>query len=414
MAALLTGSCDSFSDLSDTPPIAPLSVGVTLSFNVADVTEYRDLRLTLDNFEEDLHYEHQVTGTHVQVDDILPGIYTVNLIGTALDASGNEYYVNGNLQNKALFEAGTTLQLEVKGLKVSPLVFKEIYYACSKTPLNKSYIKEQYYELYNNSSSVLYLDGIHFADVEPQIAKSSSVAAWPEEDGDDYVYGVRVWKIPGNGTDYPLQPGESCIIAQYAANHQLEIYNPNSPVDATTAEFEFYMGDTAYPNSAAPDMDHVFYQGSADIGRVKQYLTTVFGPALVVFRVPEGESWDPVGDPNMSTRNLATTKATRFAKIPVRYVLDAVESAENEANGVYKRLPGVLDAGFTYVGGTYNGKGIYRKISLDENGQPIRRENGAYIYQDTNNSTDDFVSGITPEFRRNEAQMPSWNHTLNP
>ena len=30
---------------------------------------------------------------------------------------------------------------------------------------------------------------------------------------------LPVWQLPGNGTYYPLKPGESFIITQEAANH---------------------------------------------------------------------------------------------------------------------------------------------------------------------------------------------------
>ena len=42
-------------------------------------------------------------------------------------------------------------------------------------------------------------------------------------------------------------------------------------------------------------------------------------------------------------------------------------------------------------------RGIARKLSTDEEGNPIiREETGTYIYQDTNNSTDDFERGVVP------------------
>lgn len=408
----LTG-CEAFNDLDGAQEIAPISVDVDLDFSIDNLAELKDLKLKFDNYDEDLHYEKSIEGNQIEMSGILPGIYTINVNGTALDNEGNEYFVNGSMVNKAIFEEGTSLKLDVKGLKISPLVFKEIYYACSRTPLNKPYIYEQFYEVYNNSSKVLYLDGIHFANLYPD-KSSTSLPLWPEEDGNDYIYALRVWKFPGNGQEYPLQPGESCVIAQFAINHQLDMYNPSCPVNHSSADFEFYMDNVNYPNQAAPDMEHVFYDGKAEKGRLKQYLTTVFGGAYVAFQVPEGEVWDPVNDPKMQTRDLSTTKATLYAKIPMRYVLDAVEAIDNESKMNSKRLPGVLDAGITWVGATYNGLGISRKLSLDENGLPLQRENGAYIYQDTNNSTDDFERGIVPVLRRNNAGMPAWNHTLNP
>ena len=408
---LILSACNSFNDLEGVKEIAPISVDVALDFNTDQVTEIKGLTIKFDNYDEDLHYEKPVSGHQVEMNDILPGIYTVNVSGTGIDADGNEYYLNGSVVNQAIFQEGSLLSLTIKGLKISPLVFKEIYYACSRTPLNKPYIYEQFYEVYNNSSSMLYLDGIHFANLYPD-KSSTNLPLWPEEDGDNYVYALRVWKFPGNGTDYPLQPGESCVIAQFAVNHQLEIYNPASPVDNSSADFEFYMDNTNYTNAPAPDMEHIFYNGKAEKGTLKQYLTTVFGGAYVAFQIPEGETWDPVNDPNMQTRDLSTTKATLYAKIPIRYVLDAVEAIDNESKTNSKRLPSVLDASITWVGATYNGLGVCRKPSLDDNGNPIQRENGAYIYQDTNNSADDFERGVTPVLRRNNAGMPEWNHTL--
>ena len=408
---LTLSACNSFNDLEGVKEIAPISVDVALDFNTDQVTEIKNLTVKFDNYDEDLHYEKPVSGHQVEMNDILPGIYTVNVSGTGIDADGNEYYLNGSVVNHAIFQEGSLLSLTIKGLKISPLVFKEIYYACSRTPLNKPYIYEQFYEVYNNSSSMLYLDGIHFANLYPD-KSSTNLPLWPEEDGDNYVYALRVWKFPGNGTDYPLQPRESCVIAQFAVNHQLEIYNPASPVDNSSADFEFYMDNTNYTNAPAPDMEHIFYNGKAEKGTLKQYLTIVFGGAYVAFQIPEGETWDPVNDPNMQTRDLSTTKATLYAKIPIRYVLDAVEAIDNESKTNSKRLPSVLDAGITWVGATYNGLGVCRKPSLDDNGNPIQRENGAYIYQDTNNSADDFERGVTPVLRRNNAGMPEWNHTL--
>lgn len=406
----LTG-CDAYKDLKDAEKITSISVHVSLDFNIENLAEVKDLKLKFDNYDEDLHYEKTVNDNQIEMEGIMPGIYTINVSGTAFDNENNEYLVNGSAVNKPIFQSGNILNLDVKGQEISPLIFKEIYYACSKTPLNKSYIYDQYYEVYNNSSRELYLDGIYFANLYPNRA-STTLPLWPEEDKNDYVYAIRVWKFPGNGEDYPLQPGESCIIATFAVNHQQESYNPNSPIDISSADFEFYMDNVSYPNQPAPDMEHIFYEGKAEKGKLKQYTTSVYGGAYVVFQVPEDETWDPVNDPKMSTRDLSTNKATLYAKIPIRYVLDAVETVDNESKMNAKRLPGILDAGITWVGKDYNGLSVTRKISLDEHGLPIQRENGAYVYQDTNNSTNDFERGVVPVLRRNNAQMPEWNHTV--
>lgn len=410
-ALALVTACNTFDEIADAEDIAPIGVKVDLEMAIEDLATVEKLTMKFDNYEDDLHYVKEVTGNSIEIDSIVPGIYTVSVSGLATGISGTEYMVNGSLVNKALFTEGQQLNLSVKGLKVSPLIFKEIYYSCIKTPKGGSYLWDQFYEIYNNSASTIYLDGLYFADLYPSGA-TTTLPVWP--DAENYVYGIHVWRVPGSGTDYPLQPGESCIFASAAINHQLEAWNPNSPIDATSAEFEFFTENIKLPDAEATNMEHIFYKGKKDVGGTTyQYLTAVKGGAFAIFQVPEGEEWDPVGDDSMKSIDLSKPSSTTYyAMIPNRYILDAVECVDNEAKVSAKRIPGVLDAGCTWVDNSYNGLGVYRKQSLDESGNPIQRENGAYIYQDTNNSTDDFERKATPMFRRFGAKMPSWNHTL--
>lgn len=371
---LLVSSCDSFRDVKGVEDVASMSVAVNIQLDVENLAEIKDLTLKFDNYDEDLHLSQKCAVGKVEMDGVIPGIYTITVSGTVLNADGDEFYVNGNLVNKALFGNVNEVDVMAQGLKVSPLVFKEIYYAGSRSETGGVYFRDQFYEIYNNSSSVLYLDGLYIANLTP--SKSTlTLPVWPKEDGDNYAYAERVWKFPGNGTDYPLEPGESCVISQFAANHQLPQYNPLSPIDGSTSEFEFNMNNANFPDQPAYDMVHVFYDGKAEMGTVPQYLTSVFGPAMVLFQVPQGETWDPVNDASMKTTDLSKPNSdTYYAKIPVKYVLDAVECIDNESKVNAKRMPAVLDAGITYVGATYCGLGVARKLSLDENGEPIRRE----------------------------------------
>lgn len=411
-STLLTG-CDSFKDISGAAEVAPITVSVDLDITVENIATLKDLTVKFDNYSEDLHYVKEVTGNKVDMDGIIPGIYSITASGMATDELNNEYYINGSSVNEALFTNGSKLNITVQGLKVSPLIFKEIYYCGSRPAAGGVYFRDQFYEIYNNSPEVLYLDGIHFANLTPSIA-TTTLPKWPDEDGNNYAYAERVWKFPGNGTDYPLAPGESCVISQFAANHQLDIYNPQSPIDGSSSEFEFNMNNPNFPDQPAYDMQHVFYNGKAEMGTIPQYLTSVFGGAYVIFRVNEGDTWDPVNDANMKTTDLNKPNSqTYYAKIPIEYILDAVEAINNESMMNAKRIPGVIDAGITWVGETYCGLGVTRKLSTDEAGNPIvREETGTYMYQDTNNSTDDFERGVVPVLRRNGAKMPSWNHTL--
>ena len=432
IASFSLGSCtNAFNELENVKEITPVEVNVSLnidanSFADSDLAELNNLTFKFDNYEEDLHYVVKIENANdflgkaraasqsVTFDQILPGIYTVTISGVGIDEEGNEYYLSGSMVNYAFYGDTENLNIKLQGLKVSPLVFKEIYFCGSRPAKGGTYFRDQFYEIYNNSSSVQYLDGVYITNLTPG-KSTTTLPIWPEEDGDNYAYGERVWKFPGNGTDYPLQPGESVVISQFAANHQLEQYNPQGPVDGSSSEFEFNMNNPNFPDQPAYDMLHVFYNAKAEMGTVPQYLTSVFGPAMAIFRVPEGETWDPVNDASMKTTDLSKPNSkTYYAKIPIKYVLDAVEAIDNESKANAKRIPGVLDAGMTWVGATYCSKSVARKLSVDGDGNPIiREETGTYIYQDTNNSTDDFERGLDPDRRRNGATVPSWNHTLN-
>lgn len=419
LVAIVATSCTkAFDNLSDATEVEPISMTFNLNVEVFegldieldDVVDY-DMTLKLVNYDENLIYFFPVNTSNnskstkgtmsftVEATGMVPGIYTAILSGegftSEIESSG--YLMSGSLVNQPMSTSGKSFDINVKigGIK-GDIIFKELYF-CG---VPSYYFRDQCYELYNNSNKTVYLDGLHIANLEPTTA-TTSLPTW-EDEKDKYVYGARVWKFPGNGTDYPLQPGESIIVAQHARNHQEA--NAASPVDLSGAEFEFYMGSTTYADMPAINMDHVFYQGKADIGTVPQWLVSVFGGAYVIFKVPEGKTWDPVNTDWAIP--VGTSSTTRFAKIPVEYIWDAVELGNNESMVNAKRVPGLLDAGMSWVGNIYCGMSVARYV---DEGKTL--DNGSPIYVDTNNSTDDFERGLTPELRmrRNGAKIPSWN-----
>lgn len=414
MLPLLFASCDEWESISDSKNITPLDVNINLDIKVENIASLSGLKLKLDDFEDGYHYFKEFDGKSVSISNVIPGIYTVSVEGLALDNEGAEYFMAGNEVNIALMKDQKDIKIDIQGLKVSPLIFKELYFAGSKPPVGFGYFRDQFFEVYNNSAKTQYLDGVYFGNLVPNIA-TKILPVWPKEDGIDYVYAQRVWKFPGTGKDYPLQPGESAVVAQFAVNHKLEIYNPNSPVDCSHAEFEFNMDNAKWPDQeAVTDMVHVFYDGKAEKGTIPQFLMSVFGPAYCLFQVPEGETYDPVNDEQMRTTDLSEPNSTTYyAKVPIRYVLDAVECVHNENMASAKRIRAVVDAGITWVGKTYCAEGVVRKLKMDENGKPVRRENGALIFQDTNNSTEDFERNVTPVLHRYDTGIPSWNLSYN-
>lgn len=243
----INASCDSFNDAFDTKEIAPLSVNVNAIMSIEGVNSSEGLKVKFDNYSENIHLEKVLGKSTTLVEGLLPGIYSINITGKVTTSSGDEYYVNGSKINYAITKEGEVLDVSINGLKISPLIFSEIFYAGTAT----FYFRNQFYEIYNNSSKTIYLDGIYFANLTPSTA-TTKLPKWPDADGANYAYAERVWKFPGSGTDYPVKPGESVVISQFAANHKLAQYNPNSPVDCSSSEFEFNMNNKNFPDRSKP------------------------------------------------------------------------------------------------------------------------------------------------------------------
>lgn len=405
---ILVTSCSSFDEVEEAMNVEEITLMIKGTSIVPGIESLEGLSILLEDTK--FGFKKQATFSadgEATISGVTAGIYNIRISGKLLADNQDTYQMSirsSGVNNYLVSPEKNSFEFEIDGLRSSPLIFKEIFYAGTKP----FYFRNQFYEIYNNSSDqIIYLDGTYFANLTPGAA-TSKLPVWPDEDGDKYLYAERIWVFPGNGTDYPLKPGESCIISQFAANHKLPQYNPDSPIDCSTSEFEFNMNNPNFPDQPAFDMRHVYFNGAADKGSITQYLTSVFGGAYILFKPLYGEEYDPANNKSLQTIDLSSTstKPSVYAKVPREYIIDAVEAGDNESKLNAKRVPSVLDAGMTYVGATYNSLGVARK-KIGEN------PDGTPILQDTNNSTDDFERGVVPVFRRHNSKMPSWNHTLS-
>lgn len=281
------------------------------------------------------------------------------------------------------------LNLKAIALK-GGLVFKEIYYTGSKTPEGGRYYSDQFHEIYNNSDETIYLDGLCIGLLEPFGFRASP---WVDENGklmSKLPLKFYVWYIPGNGKDNPLEPRKSIIIAQDGINHRTDPQgNPNSPVNLGNADWETYCGNINGGKDAdspgVPNLEMMFTTTTS----LYDWLHSVFGAGVIIFRLPEGTN--PVqwaqNPENLSTKP-GSTSDTKYLMVPSEYVIDAVEAVRVEENKRYKRIPDELDAGKVWCSGTYVSESIRRKVK--------KIIDGKVIYQDTNNSSNDFLGAQTP------------------
>lgn len=233
----------------------------------------------------------------------------------------------------------------------SPLVMSEIY-ACGP-PGAGLYYHDKYVEIFNQSDSTLYLDGLIIAVVYVY------APTWTHyRDDPEYVHSKNIWYFPGNGTDYPIQPGQFILCAEDAIDHRINA--PNS-VDLSQSDFEFYKDDAPdIDNPAIPNMIR-FYQPSGT-----DWLIAGETGALVLAKCPI-DSIKPFDDQFL---------------IPYKTILDGVEYMSDPTRLDRKILNESIDAGATGGIQFYTGKSMERILISDI---------GRKILKDENNSSVDFM-----------------------
>lgn len=384
---------------------------VTISVSVrVDGSSIKDLELpeTFDvsiiNFNTAEEFTGKTENGIAVFKDIIPGLYKVTATAST-SADGFAYTISGANDKVEFLEDNDEVVLELKAAKESALVFKEIYYAGCRIGEDKydTYFRDQFYEIYNNSDETVYVDGLCIA--ETKFSKDGDFTFKLIVDipnAEDYVFAQRVWQLPGNGTEYPVKPGESIVIAQWATDHKdPSLSNGKSPVNLHGADFEAFvkatqMGGITLTDEAAINMTLVV---NTLPYMPPMWLTPVSGTRYIIFKPSE-----PIRTSDFLVPTNIEGDLDNLVEIRIADIIDGVEAVENEKRFESLGLPDVIDAGAIFVSspGSYTGESISRKIKET-------REDGRIIYQDTNNTKNDFVINKTPQIRRDGAKVPSWN-----
>jgi len=321
--------------------------------------------------------------TSIRVEE---GVYKIEVSGvktleTTVNVGSSQQTITQKVQISGLLEKalviGETFEATIPlfvSLQSNGFVIKEIYYTGSTTPKSGSYYQDQYIEIYNNSDSVLYADGLTI--VESTHLSSKDVPEFVDYPN-DLIAGV-LYTVPGDGTTYPVQPGKSIVIASLGINHTA--VNANSPADLSKADFEWFDNGTDVDVPEVTNMIRAFcYSNTIWIMHVKGY------HAYAIFK-PEGSISDFVTQNTVNVMTASGSTVTRV-KVPNSMILDGVDLGTAGTIGS-KSLSSSIDVSYTYCDGSYIGKSVRRKV--------LKWENGRAILQDTNNSAKDFIPNATP------------------
>jgi Protein of unknown function (DUF4876) len=295
--------------------------------------------------------------------------------------------------------------LTLKAGTTGELLIKQLYYSGSDR-VNGALFRDQFIELYNNTDAVLYADGLYLAQVEgnrsvptgalPAFLLPSGQYDWSKSIGmpatvranEDFVYTRTLFQIPGSGQQYPVQPGQSIVVAQTALNHKapytgtggtaVTVRDPSLTIDLSNASFEAYYNrglDSDLDNPAVPNLRLVQTFGSDMI------LDNTGRDGFAIFRSnTDAATFNKYPRPNTTS---ITANTVYYYQVPKSILLDAVECQESPTQLLPKKFTAELDAGYAHCPrGSYSSQSVIRKVA--------RTFGTRRILQDTNNSTNDF------------------------
>lgn len=240
-------------------------------------------------------------------------------------------------------------------------------------------------KIYNNTNKVLYADGLSILESEflttdkqdytPDIMKQAMAVS-------------SIITIPGNGTQYPVNPGEYITIADNAINHQAQ--NSNS-FDLSKADFE------------------IFYDDSDDIDNpdVTNMLTPydIFGfhnrgfhsYAIARLGITYLQNYKYDYEYLFVFEEYEIPMEESCYKVPNEMIVDAVNlSVQSEFQWIVTSP--AIDMGWTYCGVIDRDENRYGKSVLRKTFSTT--EDGRAILQDSNNSTEDFIPEATPSLKK--------------
>lgn len=386
-AALLGGMSVQLTSCSDDDnPVAYYHVSVTVNLpeEIASATinseEYRFKNVSTNEVK---------TFMSAAEIELTEGLYDVTYTARVTMPNGVATTMRAMQQSVRITAGENTINLTAYNtIEADDLIIVEVF-NCGTTNSTGGQNRDTYIKLYNNTDKVIYADGITMFESDFSTVQKYE---YNPDVMPTHVVVRTLFTVPGDGTRFPVQPGEYFLICD-RANQASE-----NSFDLTHADVEWYdesqvasQQDTDNPD--VPNMDKVFsYSRSITILDQSQ---RAFGIARL--QVPADKF---LADYAYTATYQLVTAAGTFDRtkdgcymLPNEWVLDVVNVAPQD-NYVWNVTSPALDCGWSYAAlnssdKTRFFKGMRRKmLYLNEEGNPV--------FKDTNNSTEDFNPRVTP------------------
>lgn len=367
----------------------------TLQVNAVYPDEYSDylregVTVKIEDIDRGNSYTSKTDKNGTVRFSLTKGIYRIQISDKA------EQDIFNGLADKVKFVNGDlALNLPLVHSRSGDIVIKEIYCGgCTKLPFEGNYQSDKYMILHNNTSETQYLDGLCFGSLDPYNSQATNVWVTQDESTGATIFpdflpvAQCVWQFGGTGQTFPLAPGEDAVVVicgaiDHAAQYTQSV-NLNKP-GYFVCYNPVYFWNTLYHPAPGDQItpDH-YLNVVIKTGQANAYTFSVFSPATVLFKAKDTTIQDFVSQADNVIQKPGST-VDRTVKVPVDWVLDAVEIYYGGSSNNMKRMPPSVDAGYVTQSALYDGRTLYRHTD-----EEASREAGYEILEDTNNSSSDF------------------------
>lgn len=390
MTFLTTGSCTNID--KDNPYDNQLH---TLQVNAVYPNEYSNylregVTVKIEDIDRGNSYTSKTDKNGTVRFSLTKGIYRIQISDKA-----EQDIFNGLADKVKLVNGDLALNLPLVHSRSGDIVIKEIYCGgCTKLPFEGNYQSDKYMILHNNTSETQYLDGLCFGSLDPYNSQATNVWVTQDESTGATIFpdflpvAQCVWQFGGTGQTFPLAPGEDAVVVicgaiDHAAQY-IQSVNLNKP-GYFVCYNPVYFWNTLYHPAPGDQItpDH-YLNVVIKTGQANAYTFSVFSPATVLFKAKDTTIQDFVSQADNVIQKPGST-VDRIVKVPINWVLDAVEIYYGGSSNNMKRMPPSVDAGYVTQSALYDGRTLYRHTD-----EEASREAGYEILEDTNNSSSDF------------------------
>lgn len=318
------------------------------------------------------------------------GTYNIAIEEQTKNAQGADVVVAVRLENISVNQTGQEIAGRVNSLPVEAtgknFIFSEIFFN-GETNSGRMMHPDQYFVVFNPTADTLYADGLSVGVTQHLSWEDKQM--WYDEYYPNKVPVGGFVTIPGNGTKYPVAPGDKFVVAFTAIDHSI-VEGYNNAVNLTGADFEIYYGPEA-KDVDNPDVPNVLLTENGDSYGFMFQPRGYFSPLMFKLENGEEATVEKFFKDNLSTSKtlIPATDDTPESIVEIQIfsvatdqIIDAVQTSDVPQDIVTRVIPETVDRGKFLVNGCHRQELAIRKEVLVGN---------KVFYKDTNNSSDDFV-----------------------